>query len=84
MSDSCPTFSQTYVTVNPVSAYRVSVLFESSFVLRRTSPDWTGLLNAIDEDWPDSFVYFLHQPGRTQARASKDPAVQRPPFPPGM
>ena len=29
----------------------------------------------IDEDWPDHFVYFPHQPGHGTARAAKDPAA---------
>jgi hypothetical protein len=34
------------------------------FVTERKSP------NAIDEDWPDTFIYFMHQPGREHANAS--------------
>jgi hypothetical protein len=38
--------------------------------------------NAINQDWPSDFLYFIHQPGSAQARAEKDPkqvknAVQR-------
>jgi hypothetical protein len=29
---------------------------------------------AQDEDWPDDFWYFMHQPGSDQARAEKNPA----------
>jgi dienelactone hydrolase len=29
--------------------------------------------NAIDQDWPGTFTYFMHQPGSEQARAEKDP-----------
>jgi len=31
--------------------------------------------NSIDEDWPDDFIYFMHQPGSAQARAEKNPKV---------
>lgn len=38
--------------------------------------------NAINEDWPDYFTYFLHQPGTADARGPKDlqlkPAVKPP------
>ena len=42
--------------------------------------------NAIDEDWPDLFTYFMHQPGRSHAKAqgfltatgAKDPTGARP------
>lgn len=33
---------------------------------------------AIDDDWPGYFTYFMHQPGRAQAFGEKDPAVMRP------
>jgi hypothetical protein len=29
--------------------------------------------NAIDEDWPDMFIYFINQPGSETAIAEKDP-----------
>jgi len=29
--------------------------------------------NAIDEDWPDMFLYFINQPGSETAKAYKDP-----------
>jgi hypothetical protein len=32
--------------------------------------------HSIDEDWPDLFVYFPHQPGSAQARAEKDPKAK--------
>ncbi|MEJ2542205.1 MAG: hypothetical protein P8188_19950, partial [Gemmatimonadota bacterium] len=43
-------------------------------------------VNAIDEDWPDLFTYFMHQPGRSHAQANaevtalgvKDPMGARP------
>jgi Platelet-activating factor acetylhydrolase, isoform II len=34
--------------------------------------------NSIDEDWPDLFVYFPHQPGGAQARGPKDSAKTLP------
>lgn len=37
------------------------------FVTERKSP------SAIDEDWPDLFIYFPHQSGSAQARAERDP-----------
>jgi hypothetical protein len=42
------------------------------FVTERRNP------NAIDEDWPGDFVYFMHQSGSEQARGPKDPEVVRP------
>jgi len=33
---------------------------------------------SIDEDWPDLFIYFPHQPGSAQARGPKDPAKRLP------
>jgi len=33
---------------------------------------------SIDEDWPDNFIYFMHQPGSEQARAAKDLQVTLP------
>jgi hypothetical protein len=33
---------------------------------------------AIQDDWPDEFVYFAHQPGKSTARAPKDPAAALP------
>lgn len=42
------------------------------FVTEKKSP------SSIDEDWPDLFVYFPHQPGSAQARAEKNPKVRRP------
>jgi hypothetical protein len=36
------------------------------FVTEKRNP------NSIDEDWPDQFVYFLHQPGSVQARGPKE------------
>ena len=36
---------------------------------------------AIDEDWPDFFTYFKHQPGGEKAKALKDPIeVPKMPF----
>jgi predicted dienelactone hydrolase len=32
-----------------------------------------GNPQAIDKDWPDSFMYFMHQPGSERANALKDP-----------
>ena len=29
--------------------------------------------NSIDEDWPDDFIYFMHQPGSDTAHAAKSP-----------
>lgn len=37
------------------------------FVTEKRNP------NAIDEDWPDLFVYFPHQPGSEQFKAEKNP-----------
>jgi hypothetical protein len=37
------------------------------FVTEKRNP------NAIDQDWPGTFTYFMHQPGGEQARAEKDP-----------
>lgn len=37
------------------------------FVTEKRNP------KSIDEDWPDDFVYFIHQPGSAQAKAKKDP-----------
>lgn len=50
------------------------------FVTEKRSP------NAIDEDWPDLFTYFMHQPGRARTMANpeatalgvKDPLGSRP------
>ena len=50
------------------------------FVTEKRSP------NSIDEDWPDLFTYFMHQPGREHANATpeatalgvKDPLGARP------
>jgi len=36
------------------------------FVTEKKNP------NAIDEDWPDMFIYFINQPGSETARADKD------------
>jgi dienelactone hydrolase len=41
------------------------------FVTEKRNP------NAIDEEWPADFVYFMHQPGSEQARGPKNPAVVR-------
>jgi hypothetical protein len=37
------------------------------FVTEKRNP------NAIDEDWPGDYLYFMHQPGSGQANAAKDP-----------
>lgn len=37
------------------------------FVTEKRNP------NSIDEDWPDAFIYFMHQPGSGQARGPKEP-----------
>jgi len=37
------------------------------FVTEKRNP------NAIDESWPDEFIYFKHQPGSEESRALKDP-----------
>jgi len=37
------------------------------FVTERRSP------SSIDQDWPNDFLYFMHQPGSEQARAEKNP-----------
>lgn len=50
------------------------------FVTEKTSP------NAVDDDWPDLYVYFQHQPGTAHANAAaaltalgvKDPTGARP------
>lgn len=31
--------------------------------------------HAIDDKWPDYFVYFMHQPGSEKAKGEKDPAT---------
>jgi predicted dienelactone hydrolase len=38
------------------------------FVTEKRNP------NAVDEDWPGDYMYFMHQPGSEQAKAMKDPA----------
>jgi hypothetical protein len=50
-----PSFSNTCIGWEP------NVEF---FVTERKSP------NAIDEDWPDTFIYFMHQPGSAHSNAS--------------
>ena len=42
------------------------------FVTEKRNP------RAIDEDWPDDFWYFMHQPGSAHAKAAKDPAQSLP------
>ena len=42
------------------------------FVTEKRNP------NSITEDWPDTFIYFMHQPGSEQARAEKDPKHKLP------
>jgi predicted dienelactone hydrolase len=37
------------------------------FVTEKRNP------HAVDEDWPDDFLYFMHQPGSEQAIGPKDP-----------
>lgn len=37
------------------------------FVTEKRSPQ------SIDEDWPDDFIYFMHQPGSDTAHAAKNP-----------
>jgi hypothetical protein len=37
------------------------------FVTEKRNP------NAVDDDWPGAYLYFMHQPGSEQARAEKDP-----------
>jgi predicted dienelactone hydrolase len=37
------------------------------FVTEKRSPQ------SIDEDWPDDFIYFMHQPGSEKAHAAKNP-----------
>jgi predicted dienelactone hydrolase len=37
------------------------------FVNEKRSP------NSIDDDWPDDFIYFMHQPGSETAHAAKNP-----------
>ena len=39
------------------------------FVTEKRNP------NAIDDKWPEYYVYFMHQPGSAQARGEKDPKV---------
>jgi len=39
------------------------------FVTEKRNP------NAIDDKWPEYFIYFMHQPGTLQARSEKDPSV---------
>lgn len=38
------------------------------FVTEKRSPQ------SISQDWPNDFIYFVHQPGSTEARAAKEPA----------
>ena len=33
---------------------------------------------AISEEWPDTFIYFMHQSGSAQAKAEKDPTATLP------
>ena len=42
------------------------------FVTEKRNP------NAVDESWPDSFMYFKHQPGSQKAQAYKDPVEVSP------
>jgi hypothetical protein len=42
------------------------------FVTERRSPQ------SISDDWPDDFIYFIHQPGSAQARAAREPAQLMP------
>jgi hypothetical protein len=42
--------------------------FIEFFVTEKRNP------NSIDEDWPEFFVYFAHQPGSEQFKAEKNPA----------
>jgi dienelactone hydrolase len=42
------------------------------FVTEKRNP------HAIDEEWPGTFTYFMHQPGSQQARAEKDPKHRLP------
>ena len=42
------------------------------FVTEKRNP------NAVDEDWPGDYMYFMHQPGSEQAKAMKDPAQALP------
>ena len=41
------------------------------FVTEKKNP------NAIDEDWPDMFIYFINQPGSEMASADKNPETLR-------
>ncbi len=71
------TGDQSILTPGHALAWEPNVEF---FVTERRSP------NAIDDDWPDTFIYFMHQPGREHANAStaltafgmKDPTGARP------
>ena len=42
------------------------------FVTEKRNP------HAIDDDYPDHFVYFKHQSGKATAKAEKDPMNQPP------
>lgn len=42
------------------------------FVTEKRNP------HSINEDWPDLFIYFPHQPGSAQAKAERDPKKLRP------
>ncbi|MEJ2109743.1 MAG: dienelactone hydrolase family protein [Acidobacteriota bacterium] len=44
------------------------------FVTEKRNP------NSIDEDWPDYFIFFEHQPGSEKSKAFKDP-LEVPPMP---
>jgi hypothetical protein len=41
------------------------------FVTEKKNP------NAIEEDWPDIFIYFINQPGSETAKAYKEPEAAR-------
>lgn len=44
------------------------------FVTEKRNP------HVIDEDWPETYVYFTHQPGSEQAKAEKNPKQALPVF----
>jgi predicted dienelactone hydrolase len=54
------------------SGYAHNEPYIEFFVTEKRNP------NAIDDDWPGYFVYFMHQPGSAHAKAAKDPEQSLP------
>jgi hypothetical protein len=55
---------QPYLT----SGYALRDPYHEFFVTERKNP------NSIDDDWPDDFIYFMHQPGNEKDRAPMNPS----------